>query len=101
MREPTPTEREKHRNGITLDELDILVPAYVRQDIEGCHPGTDQVYVEIERQGAIGCIRGINIDRGEVFADWGFHDQWWATPDEVSLVDVRFTPPSATAMVAV
>jgi hypothetical protein len=97
VREPTQAERLAYRDGVTLDELDVLVPAYVRESIEEQSPSTTRVFVEIEREGAIGVIRTISVDTNEMLVDFGFREQYWATVDEVQLVDVRWTPPSAVA----
>ena len=110
MRYPTPVERYRYDGGISLDDLDVLVPSYVRQELEERCPGVTELFVEVEwdtddtdrslpMRGAVGVIRKVEPWRREVFVDFGFRQQYWMTEDELKFVQIHYAPPSAYAEV--
>ena len=90
MRKPSTRDRLAYGGGVSPDDLDGLLPAFVRLALHRQSPGARQVFVEVERDGAYGVIRAIDHATGDLFVDFGLRSQWWLQADEVRLVEVRY-----------
>jgi len=94
MRRPIDAERRYYMAGLSLDDLDILLPHHVREWMEREAPGVNEVFIQVTVKGleasGEGVIRGLNHKRGEVFVDFGFRQQYWAEPQEVTVHSIRY-----------
>ena len=91
-RRASPEDRRRHRNGVSIEELRVLVATSVAANAERKAPSGAQFYVQVATPDdeMVGVIRGIDVRRERIYVDFGFHEQYWMEPSEVVPFSIRW-----------